>query len=70
MALSREGRSAMIAVAVVMLLFLALGVAGMRWGADTRDGRDWQPAQTPSLDWCASSPRHSRGARRLVRSRA
>jgi hypothetical protein len=47
----------MIALAVVVLLFVALGVAGVRWGADTREGRDWQPAQTPPLDWCAGSPR-------------
>lgn len=46
----------MIAVAVVVLLFIALGLAGVRWGADTRGGRDWQPAETPELDWCAGSP--------------
>lgn len=49
----------MITVAVVFLLFVALGVAGARWGADTRTGRDWQPVETPALDWAAGSPHRS-----------
>jgi hypothetical protein len=46
-----------IAVVVVVLLFIAVGLAGMRWGADSRAGREWQPVETPALDWCAGSPR-------------
>jgi hypothetical protein len=53
----QKGRPAMITVAVVVLLFIALGVAGVRWGADSRDGRDWQPVETPPLDWAVGSPR-------------
>ena len=49
----------MIAVVVVVLLFVALGASAMRWGADSRDGRDWQPGQTPPLDWPCGSPRCS-----------
>jgi hypothetical protein len=33
----------MIAVAIVFLLFIALGLATRRWGSDTRAGRDWEP---------------------------
>lgn len=51
----------MIAVAVVVLLFIALGMAGVRWGADSRAGRDWQPAETPAPDWCAGSATAARG---------
>jgi hypothetical protein len=39
----------MIAVAIVFLLFIAVGLAARRWGADTREGRDWEPAQTPAI---------------------
>ena len=45
----------MIAVAVVVLLFIALGVAGVRWGVDSREGRDWQPVQAPALEWRGGS---------------
>jgi hypothetical protein len=49
----------MTAVAIVFLLFVVLGLAARRWGADTRVGRDWEPAQTPALDWVAvSAGRH------------
>ena len=37
----------MTAVMIVVLLFVALGLAAARWGADTRDGRDWQPLDIP-----------------------
>jgi hypothetical protein len=57
--LIHRGGVAMITVAVVFLLFVALGVAGARWGADTRTGRDWQPVETPALDWAAGSPHRS-----------
>lgn len=45
----------MIAVTIGFLLFIALGLAGRRWGADTRVGREWQPTQTPALDWAVGS---------------
>jgi hypothetical protein len=35
--------TSMIALLVVVLLFAALGALAHRFGADTRDGRDWQP---------------------------
>jgi hypothetical protein len=28
---------------VVLLALLALDCAALRWGFDSRDGRDWQP---------------------------
>ena len=28
---------------VLLSLLVALAVTAPRWGADTRDGRDWQP---------------------------
>jgi hypothetical protein len=28
---------------VLLALLVALAVVAPRWGADTRDGRDWQP---------------------------
>lgn len=45
----------MIAVAAVALLFIALGLAGVRWGADSREAREWQPVQAPTLEWRAGS---------------
>jgi nitrogen fixation-related uncharacterized protein len=33
----------MIALITLAVLLGALGYAGFRWGADTRDGHDWQP---------------------------
>lgn len=33
----------MITFLVVALLFAAFGALALRFGADTRDGRDWQP---------------------------
>lgn len=33
----------MITFLVVALLFAAFGALALRYGADTRDGRDWQP---------------------------
>lgn len=47
----------MIAVAVVVLLYVALGASALLWGADSRTGRDWQPSQTPPLDWPCGAPR-------------
>jgi hypothetical protein len=38
----------MTALLVLILLFAALAVAAVRWGADTRDGRDWQPLEDPA----------------------
>jgi hypothetical protein len=36
------------AVVVLVLVLLVLAGAAARWGADTRDGRDWQPGhRTP-----------------------
>ncbi|HEY2702270.1 MAG TPA: hypothetical protein VGL20_01130 [Candidatus Dormibacteraeota bacterium] len=32
---------------VLMVMVLALVVASLLWGADSRDGRDWQPR----ADW-------------------
>jgi hypothetical protein len=47
------------AVAIVFLLFVALGLAARRWGVDSRVSRDWQPTQTPPRDWAAvSAGRH------------
>jgi len=31
------------ATLLVTGLFVALGAAGLRWGADSRDGSDWMP---------------------------
>jgi len=38
---------AMVALVVTLVSFAALGAAAVRWGADTRDGRDWQPLVGP-----------------------
>lgn len=33
----------MVGLVVVMLLLVVGSALGLRWGADSRDGRDWQP---------------------------
>jgi hypothetical protein len=33
---------------VLISLLVALAVIGVFWGADTRDGRDWQPRHDDS----------------------
>ena len=33
----------MTSVLVVIVLLAVIGFAGWRWGADSRDGRDWAP---------------------------
>lgn len=33
----------MVTFLVLVLLFVALGALALRFGADSRDGRDWQP---------------------------
>ena len=33
----------MVTLLILVLLFVALGALALRWGADSRDGRDWQP---------------------------
>ena len=48
----------MIALLVLFLLFTALALAAARWGADSRDGRDWQPVEDP-----AGAPRVDREGR-------
>ena len=32
----------MLTVLVVILLLATVGLAGTRWGVDSRDGQDWQ----------------------------
>ncbi len=32
---------------VLVAGFVCLGVAGWRWGADSRDGQDWGPGGVP-----------------------
>lgn len=34
------------AVLVLVTIIVAIDVAGWFWGADSRDGKDWQPLST------------------------
>ena len=44
--LSENGSVPLMTLLVVALLFIVLTNAlGLRWGADSRDGRDWQPLE-------------------------
>jgi hypothetical protein len=44
---------------VLMVVILALALASPLWGADTRDGRDWQPR----ADWQPREDQRSARAR-------
>lgn len=51
---------------VVLLALLALDCAALRWGFDSRDGRDWQPGG-PARNPPCSLPRVLPGAGCAVR---
>jgi hypothetical protein len=51
---------------VLLLLFTALALAAVRWGADSRDGRDWQPLEDPAGPPPAPRSSPVRAARRTL----
>ncbi len=41
---------------VAVLAFAAFAIVGWRFGADSRDGRDWQPYAGPGAPHSGTSP--------------